>query len=436
VTPDGQRIVTVEYGGPARVWDAVSGRELRKIDVDSHAVSSIAITPDGQRLATGSGDCTAKLLDAVAGRELLTLKGHTGTVVAVAFTPDGQRLVTGSFDGTAKLWDAHSGRELLTLKGPSGEVLSVAVMPDGQRLITGYDNGTATVWDTASGQELCSLKGHTGAVWSLAVTADSERIITGSADDTARLWDAVSGRELLTLKGHTGAVSAVALIADGRRLITGSVDGTAKIWEAASPEQITLWDRQDEEASRRLATWQRPIASAPGFIRDWVVLAPLALEAGQSGAEGLEHEQFEGEAKLRPGAGEHVQIGGREYIWQAYHAEESVLDFIRFMGKMSEHCVAYAVCYVISEAERQDLLLQVGSDDQAKVYLNGQEVYKYTRPRSLVALDPIGPVALRKGRNVLVFKVVNEGLHWLGCLRFVDAKGSPAHGLRVSLTPE
>jgi hypothetical protein len=28
-----------------------------------------------------------------------------------------------------------------------------------------------------------------------------------------------------------------------------------------------------------------------------------------------------------------------------------------------------------------DLLLQVGSDYQAKVYLNGQEVYKYTRPR-------------------------------------------------------
>jgi hypothetical protein len=82
------------------------------------------------------------------------------------------------------------------------------------------------------------------------------------------------------------------------------------------------------------------------------------------------------------------------------------------------------------------LLLQVGSDDQAKVYLNGQEVYKYTLARTLVALDPVGPLRLRKGTNVLVFKVVNQRSGWQGCLRFVDPEGNPAVGLRVSLTTE
>jgi hypothetical protein len=221
-----------------------------------------------------------------------------------------------------------------------------------------------------------------------------------------------------------------------RRLITGSEDGTAKIWEAATPAQIALWDRQDEETARRLAAWQRPIGSAPGFIRDWLVLAPLVLEAGQTGAEGLNCEQLLGEARLQPRAGQHVQMGDREYIWQAHRAEEPILDFNRLAGKLSNDSVAYAVCYVNSATERNDLLLQVGSDDQAKVYLNGQEVYKYTRPRSLVALDPIGPVTLRKGTNVLVFKVVNEAVDWLGCLRFVDSEGNPATGLRISLTPE
>jgi hypothetical protein len=91
---------------------------------------------------------------------------------------------------------------------------------------------------------------------------------------------------------------------------------------------------------------------------------------------------------------------------------------------------------VVSEAKRNDLLLQVGSDDQAKVYLNGQEIYKYTRPRSLVALDPIGPVTLRNGTNVVVLKVVNESRDWEGCARFVDQEGNPAEGLRVTMTPE
>jgi hypothetical protein len=91
---------------------------------------------------------------------------------------------------------------------------------------------------------------------------------------------------------------------------------------------------------------------------------------------------------------------------------------------------------VISAAERNDLLLQIGHDDQAKVYLNGQEIYQDNRPRSLVALDPIGPVTLHQGTNVLVFKVINEYWDWEGCARFVDAEGNPVPGLQVRLTPD
>ena len=226
------------------------------------------------------------------------------------------------------------------------------------------------------------------------------------------------------------------MTADGRRIITGSDDGTVRIWESAAPAQIALWARQEQEAARRQTTWQRPVAGAPGFIQDWLVLAPMKLQADQGLVEGLERKQRQEEARMQPRAGKHVRVDGREYTWKAYHQNEPLLDFNRFAGELSNNCVAYAVCYVISEVERKDLLLQVGSDELAKVYLNGQEIYKYLRSRSLVALDPISPVTLRKGTNVLVFKVVNGAWDWLGCLRFVDWEGNPAQGLRVSLTPE
>jgi hypothetical protein len=273
-------------------------------------------------------------------------------------------------------------------------------------------------------------------VHSVAVTPDGQRIVTGGADGTARVWDIVSGRELLTLKGHTRPVHSVAVTADGRRLITGSEDGTLKVWEAAAPEQVAVWQRQEQEAARRLASWQRPVAGAPGFIQDWLVLGPLLLEVGQRGAKGLEREQLAEEAKLQPRAGDHGMVDGQEYTWQVHRAEGPVLDFNHLVGKRWDYCVAYAVCYVISEAERHDLLLQVGSDDQAKVYLNGQEVYKFTGVRPLVTLDPIAPVTLYKGTNVLVLKVVNDYLDWEGCARFVDWEGKPAEGLEVRLTPE
>src|SRR5262249_48162999 len=149
-----------------------------------------------------------------------------------------------------------------------------------------------------------------------------------------------------------------------------------------------------------------------------LVLAPLSMESGQRGSEALEREQPLKEATLRPRVGDSVRVDGRQ--WQAHRVEEPVLDFNRFVGKLNNRSVAYAVCYVISAEERSDLLLQVGCDDQAKVYLNGQEVYKYNRGRTLVALVPIGPVTLCKGTNVLVFKVVNEAMEWECCARFVD----------------
>jgi hypothetical protein len=38
--------------------------------------------------------------------------------------------------------------------------------------------------------------------------------------------------------------------------------------------------------------------------------------------------------------------------------------------------------------------------------------------------------------NVLVFKVVNEGGDWQGCVRLMDVDGRPAEWIQVRLTPD
>ncbi len=55
-------------------------------------------------MVTGSYDNTAKIWDAVSGKELQTLRGYV--VNSAAFSSDGKRVVTGSMDNTAKIWDA------------------------------------------------------------------------------------------------------------------------------------------------------------------------------------------------------------------------------------------------------------------------------------------------------------------------------------------
>jgi hypothetical protein len=112
-----------------------------------------------------------------------------------------------------------------------------------------------------------------------------------------------------------------------------------------------------------------------------------------------------------------------------------MLDFDEVLGQPAEWCVVYAACYIESDRARDDLWLQVASDDQSMVYLNGREVYRCRVSRSLEALDMAGPVTLKEGTNVLLLKVVNESATWEACARLVDSEGRPAEGFRVKLTP-
>ena len=159
------------------------------------------------------------------------------------------------------------------------------------------------------------------------------------------------------------------------------------------------------------------------------------MAPGELGTRALARPQVPGEANLRPRAGERVPVGDGRLTWREYRSPESVLDLNLVMGRATELSVAYAVCYVECERARDGLWLQVGTDDQAKAYLNGREVYLCRVPRTLEELDTAGPLTLKRGTNVLLLKVVNEGWNWEACARLVDDEGRPADGLRVKLSP-
>jgi len=446
-SPDGQRIVTGSADHTARTWEAASGRELLAFKGHRSSIWSVAFSPDGQRIVTGSGDHTAKLWDAANGQELLTLTGHRDQTLSVAFSPDGQRIVTGSGDQTAKVWETTSGRELVTLKGHGAEIWSVAFSPDGQRIVTGSGDQTAKVWETTSGRELVTLKGHSAEIRSVVFSSDGQRIVTGSGDQTVKVWETTSGRELLTLKGHRGPIRSVAFSPHGERIVSGSDDRTAKVWEAARAEQLAVWQEEERARSQSLAGLQREQAAEQerewiarshdeGAIKKWLILAPIALAIGQTGAEGLNAEQIEGEARLRPKSGDGAATASGRLNWQEVAQEDFLIDFNLILGRERTWSVAYAVCYIRSETEQGGLQMLVGSNDEAKVYLNGKQIHEAAFPRSFFAdQDKVQDISLNAGLNVLVFKVVNEISSWQGSIRFTDAQGKPVKGIKVTLDP-
>ena len=174
---------------------------------------------------------------------------------------------------------------------------------------------------------------------------------------------------------------------------------------------------------------------AEGFIRNWLILAPIAIE-GDQGASEIDREFIKGEAMVRPKAGEAVSVGpGQSVTWTAHQTSDYFIDFLQSFGRTrGEYVAGYAVAYVIADDEMK-VTLALSTNDQGKVWLNGKQVFKFAETRTLEKDTDKIEVTLNKGENVLVMKVVNEVNNWQGCARFLK-DGKPVTGLKIQQAPQ
>ena len=212
-SPDRSRIVTASFDKTARIWDAVTGKEIAVLRGHDREVYRAAYSPDGSRIATASFDKTARIWDAATATETAVLRGHDDFVTSAAFSPDGSRIVTASWDGTARIWDATTGMAIAMLRG-DGKLFFAGFSPDGSHIVTAADDRTARIWDAVTAKEIVVLRGHGDGVYSAAFSPDGSRIITASADNTARIWDAATADEIAVLRGHDGFVLSASFSPD------------------------------------------------------------------------------------------------------------------------------------------------------------------------------------------------------------------------------
>lgn len=173
---------------------------------------------------------------------------------------------------------------------------------------------------------------------------------------------------------------------------------------------------------------------AEGFIRDWLMLAPFPI-AENSGVDEIDKKQIENEASIKPKPGDKQKVGDKEGAWKAIQSKEYSVDLNEAVGTPNEDVVGYLVTYVVADKDMPDLTLLIGSNDQAKVYVNGKEVLKFDQTRTVEKdSDKADKVALNKGVNTIVFKIINEKNDWGGCLRF-QKDGKPVTDYTVKLTP-
>src|SRR4029079_9933946 len=172
-----------------------------------------------------------------------------------------------------------------------------------------------------------------------------------------------------------------------------------------------------------------------GYIRDWVMLAPIALPAGRPAGDLIVEEQIKNEAALHTRAGDTVKVNGKELIWQNITASTKYFDFNEILKTVNDHAAGFMVTYIECAREMSDITMALGSNDQARLYLNGKDIYAFQDARSLELDADKGKVRLNKGVNVVVFKVINEQNSWQGSMRFLDKTGAPVTDLKIKLSP-
>ena len=184
------------------------------------------------------------------------------------------------------------------------------------------------------------------------------------------------------------------------------------------------------------ASAQNGKPDADGFIRDWLILAPLPIGEG-GGGDAIDKKQFDTEAMPAAKEGATQTIGSKQLTWEKTTTKEFYIDFKELYPAQADHVVGWAVAYIVVAAEKTGLTLKMNSNDQGKAFLNGKEVVKFTDTRTLEkdAENSAEGLTLKKGVNVVVLKVANEENNWQGSLRFTDKAGKPVTDLKVETKP-
>jgi len=157
------------------------------------------------------------------------------------------------------------------------------------------------------------------------------------------------------------------------------------------------------------------LASRSRFIAPWYLIGPF----DNPGDAGLETPYPPETESFDPGAA-YTGKDGRQIGWQEINKAD--LIYIQDLLKPNEMAVAYARTHVVSPDGRTTELL-LGSDDYAKVWLNGELVWRNRTGRSLAADQDRVVVTLKQGVNTLLLKIVQGGGRWGYVARFRDPAG-------------
>ena len=278
-------------------------------------VLSLAFSPDGRRLAVG-GYHEVTIWDASSGRLLRRLARLPQRVHALSWTRSSDQLLVGGGSpgeyGEVSLVDAKTGQRERVFGTFEDLVLAATLSGDGRRVAAGSAGHETRVWSRENGVNLWKARVHSDWVTGVDFSKDDRFVVSSSRDQTLKVHLADSGTLFTTYNGHrrqlgkfAGRFSIYDVAFDrksGRALSVGA-GRAVRIWDPikAQVENGTAADMEGRFFkaghtryfshqfarpcfSLAVADGQAWIAGAEGTVKQFTIesLAPVRTYAGHS----------------------------------------------------------------------------------------------------------------------------------------------------------
>ncbi len=282
---DGRTLALADSEGTVCLWDSASGKQRQRIEEAPipHDIArffgggrTLTFSPDGAVLVSGRADGLIYLWDAATGKLIrkIALPGHS--LSRLACSPDAKLLAAAFVNlsdpsvAFVHLWSLKSGYVFppIKLSQPKRDVNPWANLPNAEDLAVSFvafsldskmlatsettagigrnhSSHAIRLWEVATGTEILRLEPGDRTT-ALAFSSNDKVLLTYTGhrwsghpeiQGVCRCWDLAEGRVMarLELTGHEKEIQQVLFSPDGKKLATAGEEGTVLIRDTTRP---------------------------------------------------------------------------------------------------------------------------------------------------------------------------------------------------------